>query len=160
MSFRCGSFSPVVVRNFLSRKPPGLESVCIRSSRITTWPWGSTRRVTGIIHTEGQPQTTALHHRDAQRHDAVRRLTSLLFACLSHLAERFFFILYFSFFFFIFLFSLLRTSIQIYHRIDMPIHLGSWPRILQPSDDIFVSRPSRHRVDVASRRLFVRISSS
>jgi len=34
----------------------------------------------------------------------------------------------------------------------MPIHLGSLPRILQPSDDIFVSRPSRHRVDVASRR--------
>jgi len=34
----------------------------------------------------------------------------------------------------------------------MPLHLGSLPRILQPSDDIFVSRPSRHRVDVASRR--------
>ena len=159
MSFRCGSFSPVVVRNFLSRKPPGLESVCIRSSRITTWPWGSTRRVTGIIHTEGQPQTTALHHRDAQRHDAVRRLTSLLFACLSHLAERFFFYFVLFFFFFYFVFAFTHVNIDL-----SPNRYANTSRLLATDFAtvrwFFVSRPSRHRVDVASRRLFVRISSS
>lgn len=126
---------------------------------------GSTRRVTGIIHTEGQLQTTALHHRDAQRHDAVRRLTSLLFACRAFRtwpSVCIFFYFVFFLFFFSFDFSLLRTR---RYRSKSPNRyantcLGSRPRILQPSDDIFVSRPSRHRVDVASRRRFVRVSSS
>lgn len=93
----------------------------------------------------------AANHRTASpRRPAPRRSTTtnkppFCLPSLSHLAEHFFFYFVFFLFFYFFAFT------HVYHRIDMPIHLGSWPRILQPSDDIFVSRPSRHRVDVASR---------
>lgn len=87
--------------------------------------------------------TTALHHRDAQRHDAVRRLTSLLrlpnFFC-TWPSIFFFFFCYFTYFysFSCFFFSL-YTRRAIYHRIDANVSALA----TEFCNDVFVASTSR-----------------
>lgn len=92
---------PWSCKTFCRESPRGLESVCVpeRSSHVTRdRGFFNASRLQALIHTEGQPQTTALHHRDAQRHDAVRRLTSLLFACRAFRTWPSVYFIFFSFF--------------------------------------------------------------
>lgn len=119
MSFRCGSFSPVVVRNFLSRKPPGLESVCIRSSRITTWPWG----FNASRYRHNTYRGAAANHRTASpRRPAPRRSTTTNKPpfCLPFALGRAFFF-YFVLFFFFFLYFCFRFYARQYRSITESI---------------------------------------
>lgn len=148
------------VRQFLSRSRAKLSVEKAPGIRVCVCPVVTYYNVTVGFNASRYRHNTyrgaAANHRTASpRRPAPRRSTTTNkppFCLPSHLAERFFF--YFVlFFFFYFVFAFTHVNIDLSPNRYMPIHLGSLPRILQPSDDMFVSRPSRHRVDVASRRL-------
>lgn len=160
-SFRCGSFSLVVVQSFLPRKLPGIR-VCMCSGTVAHYvTYGgffffNASRFTGVNTYGG----AAANHRTASpRRPAPRRSTTTnrppfrpvraFRTWPSALFHVFFLCVFFLFFFFTYTFSAFtdadNRSTTEYRYANMC--LGSRPRILQSSDDIFVSRPKS-----ASRR--------
>lgn len=167
-SFRCGSFSLVVVQSFLPRKLPGIR-VCMCSGTVAHYvTYGgffffNASRFTGVNTYGG----AAANHRTASpRRPAPRRSTTTnrppfrpvraFRTWPSALFHVFFLCVFFLFFFLHILFPLSRTPI-----IDLPPNIDT-PICVSALGHGFCNRPmifscrvqSRRRVDVASRSQF------